>query len=163
MDIWILTSFLAAVFSGFEKITHRFNMLKVKDVYSYTIIFQFLCAAIVSPAVVMNPVFPNVAEIRAYVFLILAAACWAGFSLLTFHADKYLEASVKSGISRLRLVWASIIGYLFFNESFSLWQFAGGSHLGISFSSIKNKRKRYCSRFHTRNYCKFNDSICINI
>lgn len=125
MDIWILTSFLAAVFSGLEKIAHRFNILKVKDVYSYTIIFQFLCAAIVSPAVVMNPVFPNVTEIKAYVFLILAAACWAGFSLLTFHADKYLEASVKSGISRLRLVWVSLIGYLFFNESFSLWQFMG--------------------------------------
>ncbi|MBS1207499.1 MAG: EamA-like transporter family [Proteobacteria bacterium] len=119
MEGWILTSFLAALLSSAEKIAHRYNMIKIDDIFSYTIIFQILCAAISLPIAALNPVLPSPNEYLSYGWLILAAVCWAGFSLLTFHADKLLQASIKAGISRLRIIWAAIIGWLFFNESFS--------------------------------------------
>lgn len=119
MEGWVLTSLLAAYLSAVEKLSHRYNMINIDDIFSYTILFQIMCAIISLPIVILNPVFPSPSEYFPYGWLILAAISWAGFSLLTFHADKLLEASIKAGISRLRIIWTAIIGWFFFNESFS--------------------------------------------
>lgn len=132
LDIWMVSAFIAALLSAAEKIAHRFNMRNDHNVFDYTVAFQILCAIISVPIFIYSPPLPPLQGYMPYLYLFMAGLCWALFSLFTFQADKLLEASVKSGVSRLRLIWIGIIGWFFLGEPFSTIQLFGMALICLS-------------------------------
>jgi len=123
---------LAAVFSAVERVLHRSNLADRGDTYGYTVCFQLACAALSLPLVVASvPRMPGIAP-RSLIFLAAAAACWVGFSLLTFRADSLVEASVKSAVSRLRVVWTLALGALVFGEDVGGLRILGAALIAAS-------------------------------
>ena len=71
--------------------------------------------------------------------LILVGLIVAAAHILMVQAFKYVDVSSMEPFTFLRLIWAAIIGLLFFNETPGIWTFAGGVIVVIASSYIARR------------------------
>lgn len=125
MQTWMGLAMAAACLSALERTAHRLNLAGEADTRGYALTFQTACALLCLPLLALAA--PKLAwpPSHALAAMMGAAVCWAGFSILTFKADSLLEASVKAGVSRLRLIWTLALGVIVFAESLTPLKVAG--------------------------------------
>ena len=130
---WQFFALSAALLSASERIIHRWNIKKYKESIGYSSMFQMTCAVLAMPAAIWI-LWDQVYSISIQnLWLVGAAAiCWTTFSLLTFKADEYLDASSKSSISRFRVLWSLIIGVVIFDENVTLLKVTGALMVAIA-------------------------------
>jgi len=139
--VGVLFALGAAVSSGAEKLLRRHVLIK-EDSLCYAFAFGLFAAIILLPVFIFG--FQAPTHNLAWLLLILSGSIWTVFSLLQFKAYSYLEASIASPISRVKLFFVLILGVIFLNETISLGKVAGTLliFIGIVVLSYKKNVKR---------------------
>ncbi len=142
--IGILFALGAALSSGIEKILRRHVLIK-EDSVCYAFLFGLFAAVVLLPLFFIRyepPVNNN-----AWLLVILSGVLWTLYGLLLAKAYTYLEASVASPISRLKLFFVLLLSIIFLNETISVSKIIGTTLIFMGVVIINLKSRNFLESF----------------
>lgn len=131
---------LAIIFSSLDKWISRSFLKKEPLCNEYLLTYQVTCSVLSGVLIFIEiehtpaPIDKKI-ELGTLLLLILSSvASWMGFAYSTFRARASIELGVVSIISKTKIIWSVLFGFIFFNERPTLLQIIGG--LLILFASL---------------------------
>ncbi len=122
MVLGILFAIGSAFSSGIERILRKYVLIK-EDTVCYGFLFGFFAFIGLLPLFIFKFQLPS--NSYAWFLVGISGLLWTLYSLLTFKAYTYLEASIASSISRIKLFFVLIMSVIFLGESFTFEKFVG--------------------------------------
>lgn len=121
---YLLPLVLAIAFNTVDKVIARSTLRKNVNPDSYLLVYQVVCLAISLPAAILALIFSEAGERTGsfgggviWLFVVLAMAAWSLFGVATFRSSSKLDLSVSATIGTSKLLWAALLGIVFFHES----------------------------------------------
>lgn len=143
--MWFQLTLLGVLaYSGYYLLSRVFLKQKNSDAVAYAIVFNIICATIIS-VVALSRGF-TLPDLKKYAFnLILMGILYTLSQVFIFQASKTIEASELIIISSTRVLWTIGGGLLFLGESFDLAKALGTALIlfSVVFVSYKKKQMRF--------------------
>lgn len=138
---WFSYTLLAvASFSVFYIFTRVFLREKSSDAISYAIVFNFVCAIIISAVSLKSGfVLPDIKEY--YLNFALMAVVYTASQVLVFKASKTIGASDLTIFSSTRVLWTIGTALIFLGESFNVSKIIGTILILFSVVYVSLKKK----------------------
>lgn len=140
--MWFQLTLLGVLsYSGYYVLSRVFLKQKNSDAIAYAIVFNIVCAALIS-AVAFTRGF-TLPDLKKYALnLILMGILYTLSQVFIFQASKTIEASELIIISSTRVLWTIGGGLLFLGESFDLAKAVGTALILFSVVFVSYKKKK---------------------
>lgn len=158
---WLGYTLIAVLsYSVFYILTRVFLREKSSDAISYAIVFNFICAILITTISLKSGfILP---DIRHYAFnLAFMAIIYTASQVLVFKASKTIEASELIIFSSTRVLWAIGAALVFLGESFNLSKIIGT--VLILFSVVYVSLKKKGIRLNTGHIYALAAAVCLGI
>lgn len=143
----ILFALLSAFSKGFEKILHRYILVK-EDTISYAFIWHILSSLFFLPLFFIEFQLPIIHY--SWILVIISSILWALVAFTGFKAYAHLEVSTKSPIGRSKLFFVLLFSVIFLKESLTIEKLIGTILIFVGIIIITYKRKIGFSKLKER-------------
>lgn len=126
----------SALALGVEETIHRTVLIK-EDPLSYAFLFQLLSALCFLPFLFLDFQIPK--ESIAWVFAISAAVLWGITTYLQFVALTSLEASIKSPLSKVKILFVFLLSIFLLKEQVTTYKITGTMLIFVSMILLTTK------------------------
>lgn len=121
--MWLFYSLLAGAFYTVSGLSTRYLLKNNKDAWSFSFWFSAIGALVSLPLFLRF--FSVATNIKSWIVLLLVGLLIVLQNFLNFTSSRFLEASINSVVTKVRLVWILIIGVVFLGESFTAYKITG--------------------------------------
>ncbi len=137
----IFFAILSAIFKGFEKVLHRYILVK-EDSLSYAFVWHITSSIFLLPIFLIEFKFPE--QHFAWFLIIISSVLWATVAYTGFKAYSLLDVSIKTLIGKSKILFVLLLSVIFLKETLTLEKVLGTTLIfcGIIFLIYK-KGKRF--------------------
>jgi uncharacterized membrane protein len=118
----IIFAVLSAISKGFEKILHKYVLVK-EDSLSYAFIWHILSSIFFLPFFIIEFNLPK--QHFAWMLVILSSILWAIVAYSGFKAYSHLEVSIKTPLGKSKMLFVLLFSVIFLKEILTLEKILG--------------------------------------
>ena len=136
----IFFAILSAIFKGFEKVLHRYILVK-EDSLSYAFIWHITSSIFLLPIFLIEFKFPE--QYFAWFLIIISSVLWATVAYTGFKAYSLLDVSIKTPIGKSKILFVLLLSIIFLKETLTLEKVLGTTLIfcGIIFLTYKKGKQ----------------------
>lgn len=121
--MWIFFSVLAGLCYTVSGLTTRHVLKGDQDAWAFSFYFSAIGALIAGPLFFLSPQVPS--SVMPWVLIVLIGFLVVAHNWLSFKGANYLDASLNTTLSKLRLIWVLLAGAIVLHESLSINKIIG--------------------------------------
>ena len=136
----IFFAILSAIFKGFEKVLHRYILVK-EDSLSYAFVWHITSSIFLLPIFLIEFKFPE--QHFAWFLIIISSVLWATVAYTGFKAYSLLDVSIKTPIGKSKILFVLLLSVIFLKETLTLEKVLGTTLIfcGIIFLTYKKGKQ----------------------
>ncbi len=134
--IGVLFALGAALSSGIEKILRRSVLIK-EDSLCYAFTFGLFAGIVLLPLFFFRFQMPS--NNLAWLLMLLSGGLWTLYSVMLSKAYSYLEVSIASPLSRLKLFFVMLLSAVFLHEALTIGKVAGTTLIFFGIAALSYK------------------------
>ena len=140
MSIAITLALSSALLKATQKVLHRY-VLTTEDSLAYAFVWHALSTIMFLPFFAIEFAMPS--NNKVFGLVVISSAIWPIVAYTGFKAYKHLEVSIKTPISKSKIIFALIFAVLFLKETLNIEKIIGTIliFIGIVVISYKHKSK----------------------